>query len=161
MIQAIELRELVIQPALKGIHLYSPEAEELLIATCAQESEDGYYLKQTVGGANAALGIFQMQPETHETIWNTTLIKNSGLGFLVLTSCSYTLRPKPEVMVYNLLYAAVMARIFWLHVDEPMPAVNDKDRRWYLYKKYWNTYAGKATQQEFEANYAKYVKGGR
>lgn len=161
MIDCIELRELIIQPALKGIHLYSLEAEELLLATCAQESHDGFYLKQTVGGKCAALGIFQMQPDTHESIWNTTLTRDSNLGFLVLTSCSYTLRPKPEVMVYNLLYAAVMARLFWLHVDEPMPAIDDRDRQWYLYKRYWNTCAGKATQPEFIENYNRYVKGGK
>lgn len=157
MINSGQLREFVIRPALNAIHLYSQEAEELLISTCAQESEDGFYLKQTVGGENAALGIFQMQPDTHESIWNGTLSINTNLAFDVLKACNYPIRPKPEIMIYNLWYAAIMARVFWLHVKEPMPS--DMNGRWLLYKKYWNTYAGKATKEEFVANYNRYVKG--
>ena len=161
MIVSAQLRELIIQPALRGIDLYSPEAEELLICICAQESHDGYWLKQTVGGTRAALGIYQMDPLTYEDIWANTLTKGecSKLGLRVMTSCNYTLKPKPEVMIYNLLYASVMARVFWLHVKADMPAVNDMDGRWFLYKKYWNTSAGKATQDEFVSNFNRYVKG--
>lgn len=162
MINNKQLRELVIQPALKGINLYSPGAEELLIGTCAQESQDGFYIKQTVGGIHAALGIYQMQPETHDDIWKNTLTKgsvNTDLAVLVMNVCRYPMPPKAEVMVYNLLYASVMARIFWLHVKEPMPAVDDIDHIWSLYKKYWNTEEGKATKEEFVRNYHKFGKG--
>lgn len=157
MIYAKQLRELVIQPALKGINLYSEDAEEFLMCICAQETQDGFYLKQTVGGDEAALGLFQMQPDTHDSIWNTTLVHNSGLAFDLLKLTHYPVRPKPEVMIYNLLYAAAMARIFWLHVKEPIPVTMDD--RWALYKKYWNSYLGKATKDEFVANYNRYVKG--
>ncbi len=160
MINSIQLRELIIQPALKGINLYSKEAEEMLIATCAQETHSGLYLKQLSGGKDAALGIYQMQPDTHDWIWNSTLTTDSNLGFVVMTSCKYTIRPKPDVMVYNLLYASVMARAFWLHVKEPFPDIGDTDNMWFLYKKYWNTYGGKATKEDFVKNYNLYaIKG--
>lgn len=159
MINHKQLRELIIQPALKAIDCYTPEAEELLISTCAQESQDGLYLKQTVGGDNAALGIYQMQPQTHEDIWNSTDQKFSYVKFAILKACNYALRPKPEVMIYNLWYATMMARVFWYHVKEPMPDMSDFNGRWTLYKKYWNTATGKATKEEFEANYNRYVKG--
>lgn len=159
MINHLQLRELVIQPALNGMELYSPSAEEMLICISAQESEDGYYLKQTVGGVYAALSIFQMQPETHDNIWNKTLssVAHSYTGLLILKTCNYTLRPKASVMVYNLLYAACMTRAFWLSVEEPFVEVGDIDGFWDLYKRYWNTYEGKATKDEFMANYKRYV----
>ncbi len=160
MINSSQLRELVILPALKGVNLYSPEAEEMLIATCAQETHDGFYLKQMTHDKNAALGIYQMQPDTHDWLWNTTLTTDSNLGFKVMTSCKYTLRPKADVMVYNLLYASVMARVFWLHIKDAFAEVGDTDHLWFLYKKYWNTYGGKATKEEFVKNYNLYAKKG-
>lgn len=161
MIHSTQLRELVIRPALKGINLYSPEAEEMLIATCAQESLDGYYLKQISDHKNAALGIYQMEPDTHDSIWNTTLTANSNLGFVVMTSCKYTIRPKADVMIYNLLYASVMARVFWLPVKEDFAEIGDIDALWFLYKKYWNTAGGKATKEDFVKNYSRYAKKGK
>lgn len=157
MIDHTQLRELIIRPPLQYINHYKPEDEEMLISISAQETEDGFYLKQIRGGENAALGIFQMEPDTHEFLWDTILTKDSSLGFKVMLSCNYTLRPKPEVMIYNLRYAAVMARIFWLHIEEPMPALHDSNGRWSLYKKYWNTYSGKATKEQFISNHDKYI----
>lgn len=158
MIDHTQLRELVIMPALKGVNLYSPEAEEVLIAIAAQEGNDGYYLKQTIDN-DSALGIFQMRPETHEYLWDTVFLADHHLGFKAITSLNYTLRPSAEVMVYNLRYAAVMARIFWLRIKEPFPAIDDLEGIWNLYKRHWTTLSGKATKQEFMANYKRYVKG--
>lgn len=159
MINSYQLREFIIKPSLLAVGLYTIEDEELLISISAQESADGFYLHQTVGGKNAALGIFQMQPDTHDDIWETTLSKRSDLAYKILQVCNYTLKPKAEVMVYNLWYATIMARVFWLHVNEPTPGLNEPEVRWALYKKYWNTPKGKATHEEFETNYLKYVKG--
>lgn len=159
MINHTQLRELVIQPALNGLGLYSKEAEEMLISICAQETQDGFYLKQTVGGKDAALGIFQMQPETHESLWENILSTNKDLKVKLMQLTGYLIRPKPDVMIYNLLYAAAMARIFWVRIEAPMPSVDDIEGRWNLYKKYWNTPKGKATYEEFVANYNRYVKG--
>lgn len=154
-----QLRELVIEPALKAIDLYSKGAEELLVATCAHESKDGYYLKQLSNVPDAALGIYQMQPSTHESLWNTKLTSDSYLGLRVMTACNYTLRPKAEVMIYNLKYSSIMARIFWLQIPDLLPDPDDLEEIWYLYKRYWNTLAGKATKDDFFSNYDKFVRG--
>lgn len=159
MIDTHQLRELVIGPALDAIDLYCRGAEELLMATAAQESKCGYYLKQLANTPMAALGLYQMQPDTHDNIWDTTLMKHSSLGFRLMSACNYGIRPKAEFMIYNLRYASMMARVFWLHVKEDMPKEDDLDTIWYLYKKYWNTSSGKATKEEFFENYSRYVKG--
>jgi hypothetical protein len=154
------LLELVIVPALQGIDLYCPSSAMLILATAAQETEDGLYIKQTVGGDKAALGIFEMQPQTHEDIWEHTIIPKSDLSFKISKCTGYPIKPKAEVMVYNLYYAAVMARCFWLFHGISFPQNLDVDDIWYLYKKYWNTIGGKATKEEFVSNYDNYVIGG-
>lgn len=158
MINHTQLRQYVIKPPLLAIGHYSPEDEEMLMSICSQETEDGFYLHQTVGGKNAALGIFQMQPDTHDDIWEK--LKDSHIfSFKIMKTLNFDEKPTADMMVYNLWYAAIMARLFWLHVKQPMPAINDSEGRWELYKKYWNTVKGKATKEEFMANYQRYVKG--
>src|SRR5688572_13952135 len=143
MIYARHLRQLVIQPALHDINLYTVNDEQFLMRICAQESLGGYYLKQLSESQESALGIYQMQPNTHDSIWNTTISKNPNLEKSILETTGYQYPPLPEDMVYNLQYATIMARVFWLHVKEPTPDANDIDSQWNLYKKYWNTEAGK------------------
>ena len=59
------MRELV-EKTIREMGLYSPEAAELLLGTCAQESAYGKYRKQLGGGP--ALGIFQCEPATFNDI---------------------------------------------------------------------------------------------
>lgn len=61
MINTNQLREYVIIPALSKLNAYSKDAEELLIFTCAVETNGGEYLKQIQG---PALGIYQCEPTT-------------------------------------------------------------------------------------------------
>ena len=69
-----QLRELIITPALSKLQLYSKDAEELLIFTCAVESDGGTYLKQIKG---PALGIYQMEPRTYNDIWQNYMRNRS------------------------------------------------------------------------------------
>ena len=61
------LRLYIIRPTLQKINLWSEAAENLLLGTAAQESLLGTYLKQN--GNGPALGIYQMEPNTHKDIW--------------------------------------------------------------------------------------------
>ena len=56
-----QIIQLIIQPTLKDLNLYSLAAEQLLAGTCAQESGMGTYIAQVNG---PALGIYQMEPVT-------------------------------------------------------------------------------------------------
>jgi len=64
MIQADQLHECIVRPALLSLgRSYSqPAARALIMGTIAQESLCGRYIKQRGG---PALGIVQMEPETH------------------------------------------------------------------------------------------------
>lgn len=177
MIDCQHLREYVIYPSLTPLDLSSINAEELLVATVAQESTGGLYLHQNDGGP--ALGIYQMEPKTHAYLWNTYLTeidKNekdnnnpninilgaripNSFGYAILKTCKYTSIPDPFCMVYNLWYATIMARVFYYFIDAPLPHHDDLDAIWDYYKLHWNTPKGKATKQEFTIKYQRYIKG--
>jgi hypothetical protein len=61
MFNITQFRELLIRPVLDSLQMYSKDAEELLVFTCAAESNGGTYLHQVKG---PALGIYQCEPST-------------------------------------------------------------------------------------------------
>ena len=65
-----QVRLYVVRPALQEIGLWSQVAENLVLGTAVTESRLKY-LKQL--GKGPALGIFQMEPFTHNDIWRTHL----------------------------------------------------------------------------------------
>ena len=146
-----QLRELVIQPALHSIGLWSKEAEDLLIMICAHESNGGDYIAQERG---PALGIYQMEPATYNYLWSKlrgTDDKYMALGGKILFACHFMGKPDPTELIFNLKYASMMARVFFLLNREPIPTdVEDLSR---YAKKYWNTEAGKATANQYLGAY--------
>ena len=163
MFNNLQFRQLIIQPVLQAIYLYSQAAEDLLVGTCAQESRGGTYLFQQ--GTNPdlyaslkknelAVGIYQMQPATHDDLWDRflPLTHTTAVGMLVFCGLPYTVRPKASTMLYNLYYATAMARLYYYHtVSEPIPDTLDLQAEYY--KKHYNTANGKATIDEYILNY--------
>ncbi|MEY3183137.1 MAG: hypothetical protein RLZ35_1122 [Pseudomonadota bacterium] len=153
-----QLRQVVIQPALHLLDAYSVDAEELLIATCAIESDGGTYLVQT--GLGSAKGIFQMEPITHDDLWSRFLKNNPLLKNRLLITCGYQSPPRAETLVTNLLYASMMAYVLYMsRSPHHFPAQNDINAVWIHYKKYWNTYLGKTTKEKFLNAYYHFVGG--
>lgn len=167
MIDSKQLRKHIIQPVLKAIGKYSHNAEELLLLTVAQESGLGKYLHQLNGGP--AKGIYQMEPTTHDDIWNNYLAYRKDLSDKVLGfgieggySSLYDFdkaRAEADQMCGNLYYATAMARCHYLRVSESLPEHADVEGMAMYYKKHYNTHKGKATVEEAISNYNKYVKG--
>lgn len=146
-----QFRGLVVQPVLEDLGLWSQEAEDLLIGTAAVESKLGTYLHQVGGGP--AKGVFQMEPATHDDIWNNYLkYKHTlydSLKFIAPASDA-------EALIYNLSYATAMARIHYLRVPEAIPKrvyFGSKDS--YIaalgayWKEHYNTYKGKGEIEHF------------
>lgn len=157
MINAAQLREFVIRPALHSIGLWSSEAEDLLIMIAAHESVGGTYLAQTDG---PALGIYQMEPATHNSIWSDDLRSRRDsyriLASKLLLTCNFNQQPPSEEMVTNLKYATIMARIFFLRFIEPIP--NSVSGMGMYAKKFWNTSKGKATAQNYVDDFYRFTK---
>jgi len=152
MIEPQELRSLI-KATLTPIGLYSPEAEELLMATAAQESHLGTYRRQ-IGGP--ALGIFQMEPNTFNDIWANYLHYKQALSDKVRALATYGFVIASELM-NNDPFAIAMARLVYLRAPEPLPASTDIEGMWTLYKLRYNSPKGAATHDEFVANYKRYV----
>jgi hypothetical protein len=129
------------------LHLYSPEAEELLVFTCATESLGGTYIKQVPYFNGAGLGIYQMQPETYTDVWANYLHNRNNLRMILITNFDVTRIPTPDRMIYDLRYATAMARIFYSRFKEPLPKIDDVDNIWWYYKKFWNTDKGAAIKE--------------
>lgn len=151
MIDQKQLRKYVVRPVLKSMGYHSDEAEDLLMLTCAQESAMGRYLHQIEG---PALGIYQMEPATHDDIWDNYLwYKNDLAGSAHSWSSTASIAKE---MVGNLNYATVMARCHYLRVPEAIPTSGVKGLAEY-WKEHYNTYLGAGTVEEAIENYEKYV----
>ena len=143
MLDVEQFRKIVIVPALRMTKTYSQAAEELLLGTALQESRLTY-LKQL--GTGPAVGVFQMEPATHNDIWANFLAYNPVLAKAV---GKLTHRPTAQSMATDLLYAAAMCRVHYLRVKEKLPAEGDIYGQAEYWKQYYNTHLGSGTAKEY------------
>lgn len=158
MIDPQQLRDLIIRPTLA---LILPDttgaATELLLGTCMQESNGGVYISQING---PALGIWQMEPATHDDIWTSflpskPLIKQQLDALAGIVPYNGTSHPLAKNMIGNLWYACAMARMLYYRVPAALPAQGDYQAQAAYYKKYYNTPAGAATIEQYLGNWAR------
>lgn len=140
-----DLRDYVIIPVLKKMAvitekptIYSTEAVGLLLMTCAIESKGGFFLHQYPSGP--AVGIYQMEPDTHADIWDNYLTRKHGLdlrpGVDTWMSCSDFFEDTAHEMHGNLYYATAMARVHYWRIPEPIPPFT---QGWVKqYAEYWD-----------------------
>ena len=166
-----QLGQYVIKPTLDFLGLSSEEATDLLLLTAAQESHMGTYIKQLGGGP--ALGIYQMEPKTHDDIHENYLKFRDVLAKRVSGLATYYFNipseddgkdgTHPEELIGNLMYATAMARVHYLRVPEALPSKKDLSPKVYVeqlasyWKSYYNTPLGAGTVEEAVLNYNKYV----
>ncbi len=155
MIDATQLRELIIVPSLNLMRLYSLEAIELLMFTAAVESQGGTYLKQVKG---PALGIYQMEPRTHNDIWQNFLRNRTDICYILSANFLVPQMPDENRLIYDLYYATALCRIFYLRCPSNLPDAKDVNSIWEYYKNYYNTSAGKAKKDKSIQAYQDYVK---
>jgi hypothetical protein len=151
-----ESLRLVIQQTLTPIGLYSLDAEEILMATCANESNFGIFRTQAPHGP--ARGIFQMEGEDFDDIWNNYLKYKGTLAFQV-RNYNKGQQGTADDMVNNDQYAICMARVHYSRKPGVLPAANNIEAIWAYYKQWYNTPEGAATHDAFIAKYNRYVKG--
>ena len=154
MINNNQYRELIIRPSLKAIDLYSINSEELLILTLAQESLGLSFLKQVNG---PALGPYMIEPKTHDDIWNNYLANNKDLRFKILETLNLKSLPTSDRLVYDLKYATIMARVFFLRISSPIPLATDIKGLAGYWKRFYNSENGKGTPEEAIDNYRRFI----
>lgn len=158
MTAGIDLRQFrifVVEPTLTKLGMWSPSAVNLLLGTAAHESH-GMYLDQILGSRDTtlgpAVGLYQIEPATESDVWNNYLRYRSRLAGTV----SSLLAPWPgrsTQLATNLTYATAMARLIYRRVPAPLPAHDDVRALAKYWKKYYNTYKGKGTEQAFIDKY--------
>lgn len=154
MINPNDLLDCVIQPALEKLQTYKDNTAELLLFTCAVETDGGSYLKQLNNGP--ALGIYQMEPNTCQDVWMNVVQPDNRWRLLMIGQFNATGLPAFDRLTYDLQYATAMARLHFARFPERIPAKDDIEALWEYYKKYWNTELGKAKKAESIAKYKKY-----
>jgi len=172
-----QLRELI-QLVLKEYDLYSRDAEEILMLTCAAESNMGKYIKQVGGGP--ALGIFQCEPATLEWAndkleqkqdkayykYKDALLEEDKLFYLkwnkiyIQTNILADTDHQKLRFMCNILDQIIAARlVYYFKTPKALPSYKDVQGMAEYYKKYYNSILGAATVEGTIAKYNKYVKG--
>ena len=133
----------VIRPVLQQLDLWSEPAERLLLGTACVESDCGRYLVQ-LGGP--ALGIYQMEPATHDDIWENFLIGKANLLGRVkqYMPVQWT---EQTLLIGNLYYATAMCRIHYLRVTAPIPVSLPEQAEYW--KEHYNTHLGKGRVDDY------------
>ena len=146
-----------IKHALKETGLYSHDMYYLLLGTAATESDFGKITKQVNG---PALGIFQIEPATHQDIWKNYLAYKPKLTERVLRT-KWKWIPWQTQLRYNVKYQTVMAAV---HYQRALERLNYRlpshKKPWSLawfYKLTFNSYKGKGTTIRFYQKYKEYV----
>jgi hypothetical protein len=155
MIESTHLRTYVIEPVLRDAQLHSEAAVNLLLGTAAQESHMGTYFAQIRG---PAVGIFQMEPATHDDIWGNFLkYKDAKPYTKLLNNLASPYSHRAEILFWNLRYAALMCRVHYLRKPGALPDADDIRGLGEYWKKHYNTPLGAGTVDEFVGNYHRFV----
>lgn len=136
----------VVRPVIRSIGLYSPAAEKLLLCTALVES-NMTYIKQI--GKGPALGLFQMEPNTHDDIWVNFLRYKPELAKKVAAHAIRGQGSSAQLMG-NMEYATAMARVHYFRKREPLPHENDIEGMARYWKNHYNTYLGAGTIDGFK-----------
>ena len=151
-----QFKDSVIHPTLFTLDreiTWSASAMNLLLGTAIQESRLTY-LKQI--GSGPALGIYQMEPSTHDDIWENFLAYRDDLSSLI--EKSFRIR-NSEALVWDMGYATAMARVHYYRVPEALPDEGDVSKLATYWKRHYNTSEGRGTPLEFMEKYLVYAAG--
>ncbi len=146
MIDREQFIDLIIEPTLEDLGLYSTAAVELVLGTALQESRLTY-IKQL--GVGPALGVCQMEPRTHDDIWDNFLAYREKLKQLT----SEIGGPDAVEMIWNLRYSVAMCRLHYRRVRFALPQAGDLKGQASYWKAHYNTDLGRGTTEEYISNW--------
>ncbi|MBB2200683.1 hypothetical protein [Gluconacetobacter tumulisoli] len=143
-IDPAQLKWRVVAPTLAALPagLAGDAAVNLLTGTALAES-GGAFLAQLGGGP--ALGLWQMEPATHDDIWRSFL-SDARFGEIAARvrrmSCADL--PRVQQLVGNLRYGCAMARLAYYRAPDVLPDAGDAAGMSALHKRVYNTARGAA-----------------
>jgi hypothetical protein len=153
MLNIQQFRTNIVRPALEAMGGHSAAAENLLIGTAVQES-NLHYVRQLADGP--ARGFYQMEPATHDDIWDNYLAYRDDPRARV-EALMVSGEDGVTQFVWNLAYATAMCRVHYMRVPSPLPGANDVDGLAEYWKQYYNTPLGQGTAAEFKDKFERFV----
>lgn len=158
MIDPQQFRALIVRPTLERLGQYSPAAEALLLGTAVVESGLTYLVQH---GGGPALGVYQVEPATHDDVFVNFLNARSRLREQVIATSQFKSMvgtPPARQMVANLAYATAIARQVYWRQPEPLPAAGDIEGLARYWKDHFNTRAGAGRRVDFVRKAGKYLR---
>ena len=143
-----------IRPALSILGRGGLVAEQLVLGTAIQESL--LIHRQQLGGG-PALGLFQMEPSTHNDCWNNFLRFRPDLADKVKRTLEPGQQPVASTLKINDRYAAAMCRVRYIRAPAPLPGQDDLQGLANYWKQHYNTLLGAGTPEEFLDKWPQYV----
>lgn len=148
-----QFQDCIVQPALLHLRLWSPAAHQQVLGTAVQESAGLRYIKQL--GRGPALGVCQMEPATHDSLYANYLVYNPHLLALLKE-----IEPSgsSQAMMWNLRYSVAMCRIHYRAIKEALPNEGDINGQASYWKRHYNTAAGKGTVEQYIQHWNEHVR---
>jgi len=156
-----QLENMIVKPTLNEIPKgFAEPAGLAVMMIIAHESKRGEYIHQL--GNGPALGMIQMEPNTHDSVWTygASVWDNAlKLGIITKEQMRHSEHPPAERLLYDLRYNVFMARQRLFMKIPPLPdleglpqlnAMSD-----YL-KQHWNSVLGAATDHSYSDDYMKW-----
>jgi len=158
------ISEHIILPALVALaefdeRMNTSVAVDLLMGTAAQESRLGHYLVQKGGGP--AKGIFQMEGDTHRSLWEFYINRKGHEKLRVImldfvpSNCIKEGIPNEKELIYHPVYAAAMTRVHYWQFPDSIP--DNLEGQAGYWKRHYNTERGHGTVIEYIQRYKELV----
>lgn len=149
----LEFYRYIIWPTLDDMKLGGDAACQLLLGTALVES-NLEHLVQT--GSGPARGVYQMEPATHDDIWENYL-KHRPEHVMVMERYLARRPPNASQLVWNLGYATCMVRWHYRRVRPPLPAPGDIEAMAWYWKRWYNTFSPGETKKYQLKQVARFV----
>ena len=148
-----DLQKYVINPTLRYIGLNSKDAGSIVLGVAAAESKFEK-LQQFNGGP--AMGLWQMEPRTHDDIYDSVFPDHLILSKNVQSLLSESF-PALDQLHWNLAYACAMCRVQLWRFPEALPRYDDISGQAHYWKKYYNTEDGSGTIEHYIESYYRLI----
>lgn len=150
-----QFKDLVVRVTMAQ-ELCSEVSTNLILGTCAVESNFGHYFRQIGGGPG--LGIFQCEPATERDIWDNYLFYGRAAKRKAIYRISGVRSYENNgALEWNIAYGICMCRLHYRRIAEPFPAADDIEGLGWYWDTHYNRNPLKGTVKQFVKAYKKYV----
>lgn len=134
------VRDFYVRPALAALPAALGGVSAVQGVLGIGNTETGYhYIKQV--GPGPALGFWQIEPDTHNDLWENFIQFRPSLA-QALKALLFGAEPAAGRLITHTLYAAAICRVQLYRAPAALPAANDATAWAAFWKKYYNTENG-------------------